>query len=103
MGGGYVRRALTMLAVGTLVIGAWPVLTTWIMRRDPAARGRWSWRRHVAAARAGLVFSLPRALWDMRLYLHAGHHPSQLPGSLDLALAYLADAPSVLGHRGRRR
>ena len=103
VGGGYVRRALTMLAVGTLVIGAWPVLTTWIMRRDPAARGRWSWRRHVAAARAGLVFSLPRALWDMRLYLHAGHHPSQLPGSLDLALAYLADAPSVLGHRGRRR
>lgn len=103
VGGGYVRRALTMVVVGALVLGLWPVLTTWIMRRDPAARGLWSWRRHVAAARAGKVFSLPRALWDLRLYLKPGHHPADLPGSLDLALAYLADAPSVLGHRGRRR
>ena len=101
VGGGYIRRVLTMFLAAVAVIGGWPLLTTWIMRRDPASRGSWSWRRHVAAARAGLVFSLPRALWDTRLYLRPGHHPGELPGSLDLALAYLADAPSVLGHRGR--
>lgn len=103
IGGGYLRRALTMVVVGALVLGVWPLLTTEIMRRDPAARGVWSWRRHAAAVRQGKVFSLPRALRDMRLYFKPGHHPSQLPGSLDLALEYLADAPSVIGHRGRRR
>jgi predicted metal-dependent hydrolase len=102
VGGGYVRRAVAMVAVGGAVMVFWPLLTTMIMRRDPAARGVWSWRRHVAAARRGRIFSLPRALWDMRRYFKAGHHPSQLPGSLDLALAYLADAPGVQGHRGRR-
>jgi len=50
----------------------------------------------------GNVFSLPRAVWDIRLYLKPGHHPAELPGSLDRALEYLADAPSVLGYRGRR-
>lgn len=102
VGGGYLRRILTMLILGTGILAFWPLLTTEIMRRDPAARGVWSWRRHLTAARGGRVFSLPRALWDMRLYFKPGHHPSQLPGSLDLALAYLEDAPSVLGHRGRR-
>lgn len=102
LGGGYLRRAATMAVLGGLVLGLWPALTTLVMRRDPAARGVWSWRRHLAAARAGRVFSLPEAMWDMRLYFKPGHHPSQLPGSLQLALDYLADAPSVLGHRGRR-
>jgi len=101
VGGGYVRRSLTMVPLGLLVLGVWPLLTTEIMRRDPSSRGVWSWRRHVRSARQGKVFSLPRALWDMRLYFKPGHHPSQLPGSLDLALEYLANAPSVLGHRGR--
>ncbi len=102
IGGGYVRRATTMVPLGLLVLGLWPLLTTELMRRDPSAKGIWSWRRHLAAVRAGRVFSLPRALWDMRLYFKPGHHPSELPGSLPLALEYLSDAPSVLGHRGRR-
>jgi hypothetical protein len=102
VGGGYARRAITMLPVGVLILVVWPLLTTEIMRRDPRAKGIWSWRKHLAAARRGEVFSLPRAVWDVRLYLKPGHHPSDLPGSLDLALAYLADAPSVLGYRGRR-
>ena len=102
VGGGYLRRVVTMVPLGLAVIGLWPLLTTEIMRRDPAARGVWSWRRHVVSARRGRVFSLPRALWDVRLYFKPGHHPSQLPGSLDLALQYLEAAPSVLGYRGRR-
>jgi uncharacterized protein len=102
VGGGYLRRALTMLPVGLLVLVLWPLLTTEIMRRDPCARGVWSWRSHIARSRRGDVFSLPRAVWDIRLYLKRGHHPAELPGSLDRALEYLATAPSVLGHRGRR-
>lgn len=102
VGGGYVRRVIGMIPLALLVFVGWPLLTAEIMRRDPAARGGWSWRRHVAAARRGLVFSLPRALWDLRLYFMPGHHPSRLPGSRDLALAYLAGAPGVLGHRGAR-
>lgn len=103
IGGGYVRRALVMAPLGLAVLVVWPLLTSEVMRRDPASRGMWSWRRHRASVRRGEVFSLPRALWDMRLYFKPGHHPGELPGSLDIALGYLADAPSVLGHRGRRR
>lgn len=100
LGGGYVRRVLTMVPLALLVPVVWPLLTTELLRRDPRATGRFRWRRHLASARKGLVFSLPRAAWDVRLYLHPGHHPSQLPGSLDGALWHLATAPSVLGHRG---
>jgi len=102
LGGGYLRRVAVMLPLALAVLLLWPALTAEIMRRDPAARGTWSWRRHSRDARRGLTFSLPRAFWDVRRYFAVGHHPSQLPGSLDLALAYLADAPAVLGHRGRR-
>lgn len=102
VGGGYLRRIVTMAPIGLLVLVAWPLLTTEIMRRDPHAKGVWSWRRHLAQARRGDVFSLPRAVWDIRLYLKPGHHPSELPGSLHRALEYLETAPSVLGHRGRR-
>ncbi len=101
VGGGYLRRASTMLPIGLLILVVWPLLTTEIMRRDPHAKGIWSWRRHIARSRRGDVFSLPRAVWDIRLYLKLGHHPSQLPGSLDNALHYLATTPSVVGHRGR--
>lgn len=101
VGGGFLRRVTTMLPIGALVLLVWPLLTTEIMRRDPHATGIWSWRKHLARARRGDVFSLPRAVWDIRLYLKPGHHPADLPGSLDLALDYLATAPSVLGHRGR--
>lgn len=103
VGGGYVRRIVTMLPLGFAVLVVWPLLTTEIMRRDPAAKGIWSWRRHLSSARRGHVFSLVRAFWDMRLYFKRDHHPGQLPGSLPLALDYLAHAPSVLGHRGRAR
>jgi predicted metal-dependent hydrolase len=103
LGGGYVRRAAAILPIGLLVVIGWPLLTSEIMRRDRSARGFWSWRRHVQSARRGVVFSLPRVAWDIRLYLKPGHHPSDLPGSLDLALRYLDEAPSVLGLRGRAR
>ena len=102
VGGGYLRRAAVMIPLAVGVFAGWPLITAEVMRRDPATRGTWSWRRHSAAARQGLVFSLPRALWDLRLYFKARHHPSQLPGSLEAALAYLAEAPAVLGPRGRR-
>ncbi|HVT77851.1 MAG TPA: metal-dependent hydrolase [Acidimicrobiales bacterium] len=103
VGGGYLRRVLTMvpLAVGLPVV--WPLLTSEILRRDPSAKGRWRWRKHIASARRGEVFSLPRALWDVRLYFQPGHHPSHLPGSLEIALRHLETAPRVLGHRGARR
>lgn len=103
VGGGYGRRAAVMIPLGLAVLMLWPLLTSEVMRRDPAARGMWSWRRHLRSVRRGEVFSLPRSFWDMRLYFKSGHHPAELPGSLDMALEYLADAPSVLGHRGRRR
>lgn len=103
IGGGYLRRVITMVPLGLFVLVGWPLLTSEIMRRDPAVRGRWSWKEHLTSARKGRVFSLLRAFWDMRLYFNPDHHPSQLPGSLTLALEYLADAPSVLGHRGRHR
>lgn len=99
LGGGYLRRVLTMVPLAVLVPVVWPLLTTELLRRDPSASGRFRWRRHLASARRGLVFSLPRAAWDVRLYLQPGHHPSHLPGSLDRALAHLATSPSVLGHR----
>lgn len=102
VGGGYVRRASSMLPIALLILVVWPLLTSEIMRRDPHAKGMWSWRKHVARARRGDVFSLPRAVWDIRLYLKPGHHPSELPGSLDMALQYLEGAPSVVGYRGRR-
>jgi predicted metal-dependent hydrolase len=103
LGGGYLRRVLTMVPLAMLVPIVWPLLTSEIMRRDPAATGRFRWRRHLASARTGTVFSLPRAVWDVRLYLKPGHHPSHLPGSLDRALEHLAKAPGVLGHRGAGR
>jgi uncharacterized protein len=103
VGGGYLRRSLSMVPLALLMPVIWPLLTNEIMRRDPAARGRWSWRRHLASARRGLVFSLPRALWDVRLYFKPGHHPSDLPGSLEMALRYLDEAPAVDGHRGSKR
>lgn len=102
IGGGYVRRAAVMVPVAGLVLLGWPLLTSEVMRRDPAARGRWSWRAHVRSARRGEVFSLARAFWDIRLYFSPGHHPCDLPASLEVALEYLSTAPSVLGHRGRR-
>ncbi|MDP1818979.1 MAG: metal-dependent hydrolase [Acidimicrobiales bacterium] len=102
VGGGYLRRVATMLPIGLLILVAWPLLTTEIMRRDPHAKGIWSWRKHLTRARRGDVFSLPRAVWDIRLYLKTDHHPADLPGSLDLALEYLESAPSVVGYRGRR-
>lgn len=102
IGGGYLRRATAMVPLGLGVILGWPLLTSEVMRRDPAATGRWSWRRHLRSAREGQVFSLVRALRDLRLYFTPGHHPSDLPCSLDVALEYLATAPSVLGQRGRR-
>jgi predicted metal-dependent hydrolase len=91
-----------MVPVAALVLIGWPLLTSEVMRRDPAASGMWSWRRHLRSAHRGEVFSLVRAAWDLRLYFKPGHHPGELPGSLDLALQHLASAPSVLGHRGRR-
>lgn len=103
VGGGYVRRAAIMIPLGLAVPVLWPLLTSEVMRRDPAAQGRWSWRRHLRSVQRGEVFSLPRSFWDMRLYFKPNHHPGDLPGSLEMALAYLADAPSVLGHRGRHR
>jgi predicted metal-dependent hydrolase len=103
IGGGYVRRALTMAPLALLLPVMWPLITTELMRRDPAAHGRWRWRSHMAAARRGHVFSLPRAMWDVRLYFKPFHHPSQLPGSLSLALEHLTTAPVVLGHRGAAR
>jgi hypothetical protein len=102
VGGGYLRRVVVMLPLAGLVLIGWPLLTSEVMRRDPAAQGRWSWRRHLRSARRGEVFSLARAAWDLRLYFTPGHHPGHLPGSLDLALEHLATAPAVLGHRGRR-
>jgi predicted metal-dependent hydrolase len=102
VGGGYLRRVLTMAPLALALPIVWPLLASEIMRRDPAARGRWRYRRHLASARRGHVFSLPRAVWDVRLYFKPGHHPSQLPGSLDGALRYLDEAPSVLGHRRSR-
>jgi predicted metal-dependent hydrolase len=102
IGGGYLRRATVMVPLAVLVLIGWPLLTSEVMRRDPAASGMWSWRRHLRSARKGEVFSLVRAAWDLRLYFKPGHHPGELPGSLDLALQHLASAPSVLGHRGRR-
>jgi predicted metal-dependent hydrolase len=103
IGGGYVRRAAVMVPLAGLVLLGWPLLTNEVMRRDPAAHGRWSWRSHMRSARQGEVFSLARAFWDIRLYFSPGHHPGDLPGSLEQALEYLSAAPSVLGHRGRRR
>ena len=103
IGGGYLRRAAAMVPLAGLVLLGWPLLTNEVMRRDPAARGRWSWRDHVRSARHGEVFSLARAFFDLRLYFAPGHHPGDLPGSLEHALEYLSAAPSVLGHRGRRR
>jgi uncharacterized protein len=103
LGGGYLRRVAAMVPLALGVLLLWPAVTAEIMRRDPAARGTWSWRRHRRDARRGLTFSLPRVFLDVRDYFAVGHHPSKLPGSLDLALAYLADAPSVLGHRGAHR
>jgi predicted metal-dependent hydrolase len=100
MGGGYLRRVLTMAPLAVLVPIVWPLLTTELLRRDPTASGRFRWRHHLASARRGLVFSLPRAAWDVRLYLKPGHHPGHLPGSLEQALTHLATAPAVLGHRG---
>lgn len=101
IGGGYIRRAAVMVPLGLLVLLGWPLLTSEVMRRDPMASGRWSWRRHLRSARSGQVFSLARAFRDMRLYFKPNHHPGHLPGSLDLALEYLTTAPSVAGHRRR--
>lgn len=103
LGGGYLRRVLTMVPLAVLVPVIWPLVTSELMRRDPTATGRFRWRRHLASARRGTVFSLPRAVWDVRLYLHPGHHPSDLPGSLERALEHLATGPGVLGHRGATR
>lgn len=102
LGGGLIRRTLTMVPIAGAVLVLWPLLTAEVMRRDPAVRGTWSWRRHLRGVRRGLTFSLPRAVWDVRLYFVPRHHPSDLPGSLENALAYLDEAPSVLGHRGAR-
>lgn len=102
VGGGYLRRVAVMVPLAALVLVGWPLLTSEVMRRDPAAKGWWSWRRHLRSARRGEVFSLARAAWDLRLYFAPGHHPGLLPGSLDMALDHLATAPRVLGHRGRR-
>ncbi|MFP5579867.1 MAG: metal-dependent hydrolase [Acidimicrobiia bacterium] len=102
IGGGYVRRVAAMVPLAGLILVGWPLLTSEVMRRDPAAKGRWSWRSHLRSARRGEVFSLARSAWDLRLYFTPGHHPGHLPGSLELALEHLATAPSVLGHRGRR-
>lgn len=102
VGGGYLRRAAVMVPLAGAILLLWPLLTAEVMRRDPGARGTWSWRRHVRHVRRGLTFSLHGAVWDVRRYFEPGHHPSQLPGSLANALDYLGKAPSVLGHRGRR-
>lgn len=103
VGGGYARRCAAMVPLAAGVLLLWPLLTAEIIRRDPAAKGTWSWRRHLRSSRRGLTFSLPRAFADVRHYFAPGHHPSDLPGSLEGALEYLATAPSVLGHRGRQR
>lgn len=103
VGGGYFRRVAVMVPLAALVLIGWPLLTSEVMRRDPAAEGRWSWRGHLRSARRGEVFSLARAAWDLRLYFAPAHHPGHLPGSLDLALEHLSTAPRVLRHRGRRR
>ena len=102
LGGGYLRRSSAMVPLASAVLFLWPLLTAEVMRRDPEARGTWSWRRHIRSARDGLTFSLHHAVWDVRRYFEPGHHPSQLPVSLAAALEYLSEAPSVLGHRGRR-
>src|SRR3546814_10345493 len=44
IGGGYLRRAAAMVPLAGLVLLGWPLLTSEVMRRDPSARGRWSWR-----------------------------------------------------------
>lgn len=102
VGGGYVRRCAAMVPLAAAVLVLWPALTAEIMRRDPTARGTWSWRRHMHGVRKGITFSLPAAVWDVRTYFARRHHPSQLPTPVEVALAYLNEAPSVLGHRGRR-
>lgn len=101
IGGGYLRRSVAMVPLAAAVLVLWPALTAEIMRRDPAAKGTWSWRRHILGARRGVTFSLPTAFWEVRTYFKPGHHPSQLPTPLEVALRYLDGAPSVLGHRGR--
>lgn len=101
VGGGYVRRCTAMVPLAAAVLLLWPALTAEIMRRDPAAKGTWSWRRHIRGVRKGLTFSLPSAVWEVRTYFGRNHHPSQLPTPVEVALDYLNSAPSVLGHRGR--
>ena len=99
LGGGYLRRVLTMVPLAVLVPVVWPLLTTELLRRDPIGVGAVPLAAPPRQRPARPRFSLPRAAWDVRLYLQPGHHPSHLPGSLDRALAHLATSPSVLGHR----
>src|SRR3546814_7728037 len=51
IGGGYLRLAAAMVPLAGLVLLGWPLLTSEVMRRDPSARGRWSWRAHLRSAR----------------------------------------------------
>src|SRR3546814_11281190 len=70
IGGGYLRRAAAMVPLAGLVLLGWPLLTSEVMRRDPSARGRWSWRPHLRTPRPGQVFPPARAFWAIRLYFH---------------------------------
>jgi uncharacterized protein len=102
IGGGYVRRVAAMVPLAGLIPIGWPLLTSEVMRRNPAAEGSVELAEPPAQRppRRGV---LPRPLRvGAPPALRARPPPGEPARSLDLALEHLATAPSVLGHRGPR-
>jgi predicted metal-dependent hydrolase len=92
MSGSWLRRVRPLPIVGLGLTLGWVALAAGLMRLDPTTKERWRWRQHQWASRDGRMKSIPRIAWDLRHYARRDHHPSQLPGSLERAVSYLATA-----------
>ena len=68
IGGGYLRRAAVMVPLAGLVLLGWPLLTSEVHAPRPRRSGAVELACPSRSARRGEVFSLARALWDIRLY-----------------------------------
>lgn len=93
--GSRVRRGIAMALTTPAIVLLWIAGTGYLLRRDPAARSRLSWRRFRRATRAGRLPDVRTMFATVPGYFGADHHPGSTASTED-ALAYLATSPAAL-------
>jgi hypothetical protein len=100
LSGSYVTRVVAMLGVTAVMLVLWIVGSAGLVAADPTTDARFRPREFRRAVKQGRLPSLTMVIRSLPRYLARNHHPSNEPGSRELALAYLAGSPGVASSAG---